>query len=70
MESEPLNEVELMSRRSNGIEVFLMWCKETNLVSIVINDLHSEQSNAFPVPNEEAMQAFEHPFAYAPKEAV
>lgn len=70
MEAEPLQEVDLMSRRTHGIEIFLMWCRETNLVSIVINDLKSEQSQAFPVPNDKAMEAFNHPFAFAPSEAA
>lgn len=63
-------EVDLMSRTSDGLEVFLMWHRETNLVSIAMHDLSSGESRAFPVPSEKAMHAFMHPFAYLPREVT
>ena len=59
---------ELMFRRNNGLEVFLMWHKEANFLSIVMNDEGSTPplKTEFIVPNDRGVMAFEHPYAWLP----
>lgn len=63
---------ELMFRRNNGLEVFLMWHKEANVLSIVMHDEQADPplDTEFLVPNDKGMHAFEHPYAWLPDKAV
>jgi hypothetical protein len=56
---------ELDYRASDGIAVRLLWNQQTGRVSIVVNDLRRGESLAFEVEAAEALQAFQHPYAYA-----
>lgn len=71
MEALPVNDtVELMYRRNNGLEVFLNWHREANILTIVMDDSSTGFNAEFVVPNDRAMMAFEHPYVYAPREAA
>jgi hypothetical protein len=56
---------ELAQRSSYGIEVTLFWTESTNLVTIAVIDLHSADELEFEVDGSVALDAFDHPFAYA-----
>jgi hypothetical protein len=57
---------ELAHRRQDGLEVTLLWDEGSNEVSIELVDERSETARAFVVPSGAALDAFNHPFAYAP----
>jgi hypothetical protein len=56
---------ELAQRSSYGIEVTLFWTTSTNLVTIAVIDLYSADELEFEVDGSAALDAFDHPFAYA-----
>ena len=60
--------VELNSRRSDGIEVFLMWYRKHNVLSIMLDDMKANPPvhTEFFVPNDKGVEAFEHPYAWLP----
>lgn len=55
---------ELNTRTSDQITVNLLWNDETDEVFIEI-DAEEGSCEIFPVPADEANQAFDHPFVYA-----
>jgi hypothetical protein len=57
--------VELDYRQGGGFEVALLWHRDIEAVSLTIRDSRSGQSLEVPVAHDQAMQAFNHPFAYA-----
>ena len=56
---------ELAHRTSDGIEVSLFWTQATNRVTIAVLDSHSDESLVFDVNGRDALDAFNHPYAYA-----
>jgi hypothetical protein len=56
---------ELAHRTGNGIEVTLLWTKSTNMVTIAVIDSHSAEQLEFEVDGSYALDAFNHPYAYA-----
>ena len=66
---EPIDETwrtELISRESNGITVRLLWSRATNLVTITVADAASDDYFELVLDEHEpALEAFNHPFAYA-----
>ena len=59
---EPLRE--LAHRVSGGVEVTLYWSADDNRTSIQIWQHETNETLAFPVPREHALDAFYHPFAH------
>jgi hypothetical protein len=57
---------ELTSRENDGLEVSLLWSRSTNRVKVSVADLDSDQEFEFDVPSANALDAFEHPFAFVP----
>jgi hypothetical protein len=57
---------ELARRVSGGIEVTLYWRPADNSTSIEVRQAASEERLAFLVPREQALDAFNHPFAHLP----
>jgi hypothetical protein len=55
---------ELDHRRSDGIDVRLLWNSWTNRVSVAVEDHRSDETFVLDVPAAEAREAFKHPFAY------
>jgi hypothetical protein len=56
---------ELAHRISDGIEVTLFWTKVSNRVTVEVFDSHSDEGLEFEVAGSAALDAFNHPYAYA-----
>ena len=56
---------ELAHRSNDGIEVTLFWSKASNKVTIAVVDSHSDEALEFEVGASAALDAFNHPYAYA-----
>lgn len=56
---------ELASRENDGLEVSLLWNRSANRVKVTVADLKSDQGFELDVPGADALDAFEHPFAFA-----
>lgn len=61
---------ELAHRESNGIEVTLFWTQPTNRITVVVFDSQFDQRFEFDVDARVALDAFHHPYVYAPAELV
>lgn len=57
---------ELAYRHQDGLEVTLFWQPSSNEVSIELVDDRNGRALAFAVEGASALDAFHHPFAYAP----
>jgi hypothetical protein len=56
---------EMDYRESDGIEVSLLWNRRDNRVSVFVVDTKADISFEVPVDGRDALNAFQHPFAYA-----
>jgi hypothetical protein len=56
---------ELDHRRSDGIDVTMLWDSAADRILIEVNDGRSGEAFTFEVERGEALSAFQHPFAYA-----
>ena len=56
---------ELAQRTTNGIEVTLFWTETTNTVTIAVLDTLCGEELEFAVDGARALDAFNHPYAYA-----
>ena len=56
---------ELAYREHDGLEITLVWDSDTNEVAIEVLDVREERCFMLPVPAEHALDAFNHPYAYA-----
>ena len=56
---------ELASRENDGLAVFLFWSKATDRVKVIVADTKLDDLFELDVPSAEALEAFNHPFAYA-----
>jgi hypothetical protein len=61
---------ELAYRANDGVEVGLYWSTEEDHLLIVVDDLRSGDLFEYMVSAAEAMDAFEHPYAYAAHRGV
>ena len=61
---------ELASRESAGIQVSLLWSREGNTLSVVVRDNRTREEFSLAPEPAEAMDAFQHPFAYAARRRV
>jgi hypothetical protein len=52
-------------RRSDGIDVTLLWNSRTNRVVIAVEDEREGDSFELEVHSDHALEAFHHPYAYA-----
>ena len=60
----------LAHRSTDGIEVSLFWSKPSNRVTIELVDGRIDEHLEFEVAHEKALDAFRHPSAYAPTQAL
>jgi hypothetical protein len=58
---------ELDYRAGAGLEVSLLWYGSANRITVRVLDSRSGDRFEFRVRSEDAVDAFRHPFAYAPK---
>lgn len=56
---------ELDHRTSDGIEVTLFWSKPSDQITIAVVDTRSGDALEFEVDAGDALDAFNHPYAYA-----
>ena len=61
---------ELDYRANNGVEVALRWDQRSREVTVEVRDAGSGDEFAFAVDAADALDAFQHPFAYAAKRGV
>jgi hypothetical protein len=59
------NRRELAHRTNDGIEVTLLWSEATDQVTIAVLDTRSGDALEFDVDGGAALDAFNHPYAYA-----
>ena len=64
MEKDAHGAVEIDFRSNAGIDVALLWHRRTNRLSVSVSDSQTGDRFAFPVPPDEALEAFHHPYAY------
>lgn len=57
---------ELAHRRNGALDIFLLWDPRDDSVSIRVEDLRTGVRVSLDVENESALEAFRHPFSYAP----
>ena len=57
---------ELAMREDDGLSVVLLWHPCESAVSLKVADAKSGDCYEFPVASRDALDAFRHPFAYAP----
>ena len=58
--------VQLAHRAHDGLQVTLLWDEESNEVSIGVIDERNDSSFWLPIAPGSALDAFNHPYAYAP----
>lgn len=56
---------ELASRENDRLSVFLFWSKATDRIKVIVADTKLDDLFALDVPGAKALEAFNHPFAYA-----
>ena len=56
---------ELAHRASDGIDVYLFWNEPTSRVTVGVLDARGDDSFEFEVDGRHALDAFNHPYAYA-----
>jgi hypothetical protein len=61
---------ELAHRSTDGTEVSLFWSKPSNRVTIELVDNCIDERLEFEVAHNRALDAFRHPYAYAPARAL
>jgi hypothetical protein len=58
--------VVLATRKNAGIQVTLLWAEDTNAVAVLVRDDGNDDQFELSVgPGANALQIFEHPYAYA-----
>jgi hypothetical protein len=55
---------ELDQRVGGGLEITLYWHPDDNSTSVEVYHLATEETISFPVPPDQALDAFHHPFAH------
>jgi hypothetical protein len=61
---------ELAHRSTDGIDVSLFWSKPSNRITIELVDTRIDERLEFEVANDKALDAFRHPYAYVPAQAL
>ena len=61
---------ELHRRASAGLEVTLLWSRGAGKLVVSVADTMTGESFELPVAREEALEAFNHPFAYAAGQGI
>ena len=59
------NSRELDARRGDGLDIRLLWNPADDTVTVTVADVRTEELFIIPVASHEALEAFQHPFAYA-----
>ena len=62
--SIPAPRQELAFRTSGGLEITLYWDAEEQTASVEVHQPATQETIAFTVPDQDALDAFHHPFAH------
>ena len=65
MTTTNVRRTELAHRASNGIDVYLFWNERTSRVTVGVIDARPAARGALEVDGRHALDAFNHPYAYA-----
>jgi hypothetical protein len=57
--------IELAHRASAGLDIYLFWNEPTSRVTVGVHDSRGDDSFEFEVDGRHALDAFNHPYAYA-----
>jgi hypothetical protein len=55
----------LAHRSNDGLDVYLFWDEPTGRVTVSVVDQRADESFVFEVEGRRALDAFNHPYAYA-----
>jgi hypothetical protein len=55
---------ELAHRKSNGLEVSLLWSRRTGRLVVAVSDDRTAESFTVEAPRDCALEVYNHPFAY------
>ena len=61
---------ELAARSNDGVEVTLLWDRETNALAVAVVDRKAGDSFELDVESGEALDVFNHPYAHAAHRGV
>jgi hypothetical protein len=67
--AKPSTLFELDHRSADGLEVSLWWSAEEDQTFVFVDDAHTGQTFRIAVEGSDALDAFEHPYAYAAPDA-
>lgn len=56
---------ELAHRSSNGLDIALLWSPDTNRLFVAVADDRTGDRFTVDAPADQALEVFNHPFAYA-----
>jgi len=68
--SIPAPRRELAHRRSGGLEITLYWDAEEHSASVEVHQPATQETIAITVPDQDALDAFHHPFAYLDRQTT
>jgi len=60
----PAQRRELARRTSGGLQITLYWDADEHTTSVEVHQPATQETIAFTVPSEQALDAFHHPFAH------
>jgi len=61
---------ELAHRRSNGLDVSLLWNRRTGHLVVTVLDERTEECFTLDAPRDRALDVYNHPFAYSSRQAA
>jgi len=61
---------ELAQRVNDGLEITLYWSPQENATSVDIYHHATGETITFPVPADQALDAFQHPFAHLAEQSA
>jgi hypothetical protein len=56
---------ELAHRRSNGLDVSLLWSRRTGRLVVAVLDERTDETFTLDAPRDRALDVYNHPFAYS-----
>lgn len=61
---------ELAYRVNHGVEVWLLWQQEEDRLTVLVMDVRTRSWFNVPATGQNALDVFNHPFAYAARDGV
>jgi hypothetical protein len=57
---------ELAHRKSNGLDVSLLWSRRTGRLVVAVSDDCTDETFTVEAPSDRALDVYHHPYAYRP----